>query len=319
MSVIMVIIDGAVSKDYRFCTNINKASKKGYINNIPEGFESGSLACIMNILKVPPKFIPKGRAYLESLALDIPINSEDLIFRCNNIKLENQVLLGNENKNLNLKFEEGKLISINTYKNLLVLHNKKELIEKIKTFPPHEHFGEKIENIMPLCEDKNLEKFLRDLIIKYHVFPWGESIKNPLPPFEKKGAVVCSTEIVKGIAKALKMYCPPVKNTTSDIDTDLYEKTKMTLKLNKEYEFVLLHINGADECAHRRQEEEKVNFIKKIDKVVIQKLLENLKEDTSLIITSDHGTSAKTGAHLRNDVSYYVFNENEEAEIWLKR
>ena len=319
MSVIMVIIDGAVPEDYKECININKASKKGYINNIPEGFESGSLTCIMNMLKVPPKFIPKGRSYLESLALDIPIDSEDLIFRCNNVNIKDKVLLGNENKTLNLEFQEGKLISINTYKNLLVLHSKKGLIEKIKTFPPHEHFGEKIENIMPLCEDKTLEKFLRDLIREYHVFPWGESIKTPLPPFERKGAVVCSTEIVKGIAKALKMHCPHIKNATSDIDTDLYAKTEETLRLIREYEFVLLHINGADECAHRRQEEEKVNFIKKIDNVVIKNLLENLPKETALIITSDHGTSAKTGAHLRTDVIYYVFNESKEAEFWLKR
>ncbi len=324
MSVIMVIIDGAVPSDYKECTYINKASKKGYISNIPTGFESSSLSCIMNMLKVPVKHIPKGRAYLESLALNEELQEDDLLFRCNNVIIKNDILIGNKEESLNLYFKDfGKFKSLEAYKNILVLHNKKYLINEIKTYPPHQHFGEDINTILPICSNKELENFLRSLINKYHIFPWGESIKTSMLSFEEinkfKGAVVCKTEIVAGIAKALKMYCPEIKNTTADIDTDLEAKTKMALKLNKEYDFVLLHINGADESAHRKNEKEKLDFIKKIDEFVIKKLYENVDNKTSIIVTSDHGTCSATGTHLKSEVSYFIFNENREAGYWLKR
>ncbi|MCR4944630.1 MAG: alkaline phosphatase family protein [Clostridium sp.] len=324
MKIIMVIIDGAEALDYKDCTYINKADFKGYINNIPRGRTSESLSCIMNMLKVPLQYIPKGRAFLESLAKGLNIGDNDIIFRCNNVRVEDNILKGNKIEDLSINFgKTGYLYSMDSYKNLLVLHNKKNLIQKIKTYPPHEHFGESLNNILPSCEDKDTEDFLRDLIYKYSIYPWGESIKTFVPSFEEingiKGAVVCSTEIVKGIAKSLKMYCPEIKNTTADVDTSLEEKLLWTLKLKEDYNFVLLHINGADESAHRRNKREKVDFIKKIDEIVIKEISEKIDDNTCLIVTSDHGTSSDSGAHLKGDVPYYLFNKNEEGEYWLKR
>lgn len=324
MKVIMVIIDGAESSDYKDCTYIHKADFSGYINNVPKNREAESLSCIMNMLKVPVKYIPKGRAYLESLAEGLKIEDKDIIFRCNNVILENHILKGNKIEDLSMDFGDmGYLHSMDSYKNLLVLHNKKDLIDEVKTYPPHEHFKESLENILLTCSDKDTEDFLRNLIYKYSIYPWGESIKTFVPSFEEinglKGAVVCGTEIVKGISKALKMYCPEVKNSTADVDTCLEEKLLWTLKLNKSYDFVLLHINGADESAHRRDKKEKIDFIKKIDKIVIKEIREKIDNNTCLIVTSDHGTSSETGAHLMGDVPYYIFNKNKEADYWLKR
>ena len=108
-----------------------------------------------------------------------------------------------------------------------------------------------------------------------------------------------------GIAKAMNMYLPVLNNATAEVDTDLVEKAQKTLELSKEYDFVLLHINGADESAHRKNEEEKINFINKIDKEVIGYLMKNIETNTSLIVTSDHGTSAKSGNHINGEVDYY--------------
>ena len=324
MKVIMVIIDGAKSSDYEDCRYIHKADISGYINNVPKDRESGSLSCIMNMLKVPFKYIPKGRAYLESMAKELKIEDNDIIFRCNNVSIKDNILKGNKPENLSINFgKEGYLYSMDSYKNLLILHNKKDLIHKVKTYPPHEHFGERLDNILPKCDDRETGIFLRNLVYEYSIYPWGESVKTFIPSFEDingfKGAVVCSTEIVKGISKALKMYCPDIKGATADVDTCLEEKLSWALKLNESYDFVLLHINGADESAHRRNGREKIDFIKKIDEIVIREISEKIDDNTCLIVTSDHGTSSKSGAHLKDDVAYYVFNKNEEADYWLKR
>lgn len=318
MKKILVIIDGAESSDYKFCENINRIKKIGSfgeVNNTPEGMETNSLTCILNILGVPHNKIPKGRAYFEAIAINEEIDENDLIFRCNNIQVKDNILVScveNANNITNEKFfEEFKLIDIGSYKNLLIIKDGRQYYDSILTFPPHENLGKSLDYILPRCENNKLENKLIKLIYKYNLYPWGQSVKEEIPTFnklhDKKGAIVCKTEILVGIAKAMDMFNPILNNATAEVDTDLVEKAQKTLELSREYDFVLLHINGADESAHRKNEEEKINFINKIDRLVVSYLMDNKAPSTSLIITSDHGTSAKSGNHINGKVNYYIF------------
>ncbi|PRR81630.1 alkaline phosphatase family protein [Clostridium vincentii] len=317
MKTILVIIDGAEPADYKYCENINKIKEIGSfrtVNNTPEGMETNSLTCILNILGVPYSAIPKGRAYLEALAINEEIDENDLIFRCNNIKMKNDILLSCvEHKNTILQedeFRDIRLINIGSYKNLLIIKEGRKYYDSISTFPPHENLGKILSYILPKCTDKKIESILNKLIYNYNLYPWGQSVKDMIPSFyqlhNKKGAVVCKTEIVEGIAKDMNMYVPILNSATADVDTDLIEKAEKALELSKEYDFVLLHINGADESAHRKNEDQKINFINKIDKEVISYLMKTIDANTSLIVTSDHGTSAKSGNHINVEVNYYI-------------
>lgn len=315
MKTIMVIIDGAESADYKLCKNINQIKKIGssrYLNNTPNGMETNSLTCILNILGVPHNNIPKGRAYLESLAINEEIDENDLVFRCNNIKMKDNILISCiENRETFIEEDEFRLINIGSYKNLIIIKNGREYYDSISTFPPHENLGKRISEILPRCSDKKIEGILTKLVYNYNLYPWGQSVKVKIPTYyelhSKKGAIVCKTEIVVGMAKAMDMYLPILNNATAEVDTDLYEKAEKTLELSKDYDFVMLHINGADESAHRKNENEKINFINKIDKEVIGYLMKNLESNTSLIITSDHGTSAISGNHINKEVDYYIY------------
>lgn len=329
MKVILVIIDGAMVDDYKDCKSIHYMMRNGYyglINHTPDGFPANSLTCILNILGVNKKYIPSGRAYLEALAIDEKIEEDDLIFRCNNIKIENNKLVSSCNiKNLipsNMP-ADAKLVKMDSYKNLLITKHARKFKDSIKTYAPHENINQDIDKIMPKCSDTHMQELLNKLINKYNLYPWGEAVIENIPSFEEihniKGAIVCKTEIVKGIGKAMKMYCPDIENTTADIDTDLIAKGKAALELNKNFDFVMLHINGSDESAHRKNQSEKIDFIKKIDSELLQYLINNLKDDTSLIVTSDHGTSSKTGKHSNDPVGYYILNKNNQCDLWLKR
>lgn len=326
---IMLIIDGAESEDYKVCENIKKIKylgTYGEVDNTPDGLETGSLSCIMNILGVPKEDIPIGRAYLEAVSKDIEIQDEDLIFRCNNVIIENNKLISScsDYNDIKENYISGcRLIYMGAYKNLLIIKNAKQYIDSIITYPPHQNIGKNVSDIYPKCNNKEIENTLKNLIDNYALFPWGQSIKQKIPSFEelynKKAAAVCKTEIVKGIAKAMKMYCPDIKESTADIDTNLVEKAKVAVELSKEYEFVLLHINGTDESAHRKDNNQKIDFIKKIDSEVVKYISENISKNTAFIVTSDHGTSAQSGKHVKGFVNYYILNENEEARLWLKQ
>lgn len=317
MKTVLVIIDGAEASDYEGCQNINYVKQVGEFkltNNTPDGMETNSLTCILNMLGVPTNSIPTGRAYLEALAVNQKINQNDLVFRCNNIKLEDGILVScGEKSDLEISGDGFRVVNLCGYKNLLIIEESKQYFQSITTYEPHQNLDKKIDNLIPKCSDKRVQKILYQLIFNYNLYPWGQAVKEELPSFyklhNKKAAAVCSTEIVVGIAKAMDMHVAKLNNATADIDTDLFEKAQKTMELMAEYDFVLLHINGADESAHRRNREEKISFINKIDKVVIKYLLEEITSDTKLIITSDHGTSCCSGEHINDNVSCFIYEE----------
>lgn len=326
MKTIMVIIDGAENKDYKLCKNINDFKYSININNTPKGMEANSLTCIMNLLGVPSIYIPEGRAYLEALSVGENIEDDDLVLRCNNVDIIDEILISScstNRKRINKIGEDFKLIHMGSYKNLLIIRNGYKDFESLVTYPPHQNLGKNINKLLPKCNNKQLEIFLRDLILKYNIYPWGQSKKNILPSFYElhklKGAVICKTEIVKGIAAVMDMYTQDVIGATADVDTNLKNKTLMALEAIKDNDFVLLHINGADESAHRRNQKEKEEFINKIDNQVVKYLKENIDEKTNLIITSDHETSSESGKHINSFVKLYTLSNDKEDLLWLRQ
>ena len=91
----------------------------------------------------------------------------------------------------------------------------------------------------------------------------------------------------------MAVHLPP--GSTGDTDTDLAAKVEAALALAKRLPLVLLHINGADEAAHRKDREEKEAFLGQVDRLVVEPLAQS---GLPLLVTSDHSTSCRTGGHL---------------------
>ena len=320
MKKIVLIIDGAVGQDYQGLEFTSLVDRTEHFSHTPKGFTADSLNCICTILGVPSKKIPRGRAYLEAVASGIEVGENDLVLRANWVNTKDGLLTSscanlNEDKLSNviesLSATGFELYPLGEYKNIIVLRNKKDLLENIITYAPHENLSCKVDLMLPSCEDRRIEKVMRNLIYEDNLWVWGEAVKTTLPSYEKlhnkKGAFVCKTQIVVGIAMAMKMYCPSLKYATADIDTDLTEKRETALVLIDQYDEVYIHINGADEAGHRRNKKEKLDFIKKIEKEVILPIIHKKERDVQFIITSDHATLTESGAHSDEAVpSYFV-------------
>lgn len=132
---------------------------------------------------------------------------------------------------------------------------------------------------------------------------WGQSVPAALPPFPQKSAVICGKELVKGIARLLHMELFPVKGATGDVDTDLDAKTEAALRAAERCPFVLLHINGADEAAHRHDSAEKETFLRRVDDRVLSRLLASEHE---IMVASDHGADPENGAHLGGPQPFFT-------------
>lgn len=130
--------------------------------------------------------------------------------------------------------------------------------------------------------------------------------------FGLKGASVSGVGIVKGVSRYLGITSVDVKGATGHKNTDLDAKTDKAIELLRHNDFVVLHINGIDECAHDKDPKEKIKFIENVDKKVFSKVAK-LKH-INIIVTSDHITSSKTGMHCKGYVPFLIYNPEENID-----
>lgn len=344
MKTILVILDGLSEEkisllnnktplEYAVTPTLDKIIKKGTHSKkkfYAEGRTPDSLNCILSILGVDESKIPKNRAYLEAIAAGIKIKDNEAVLRCNLISVKEKLLesfngsgltneeMGEISKSAKMSENVG-FYHMSDYRNILVLKKNCELLS-LSTIPPHENMGLQIDEL--LSDYKKiaaLDEFINGnrFIIRgrqYMFYPWGVSEAVTLPTFNsihnKSCSCVCSAEIVKGIAKAMKMDLPVLKNATGDVDTDLEEKARTVLNEIKTHDVVVAHINGTDEVSHRMDVQGKISFIEKIDREFLNEIYEESRH-TQLIVLSDHQTSSITGKHEKGLVDYITSMREE--------
>lgn len=297
-------LEGKTPFEYAYTPNIDSLGFKSIINNTPKGFNADSMCCILNIFGVDKKFIPVGRAYLEALSNGIKVNDDDLVLRCNTVKCDSYgKIIGNFNKPADVK--DFEIYYIGDYRNIIVIRKGRKYFESLITFPPHQNFGKFVSEIQPLGNE--LADKLR--LNCYDSVVWSPSVKTNIPDFKtihnKRGAVICKTDIVKGIACAMNMFCCEPEGATGDIDTNLKSKAFEAVRLINDYDCVFLHLNGADEASHRKNIYEKIKFINDLDKFVIGYIIENCPKNTKIKVLSDHASICKNGKHSNIDVTCF--------------
>jgi len=314
--------------------NIAAQGIRGEISVCENDFIPESLKCILRILGVQPEYFPANRAYLELLAAQRDISAQQMVLRCNLVSVDKSgTLLSFNGYGLTLQAMQDaavmldkvagdiEFVHLSGYRNLLITAKNIDFISQVNIMPPHESVGENINDLLGNLREKslilknyledakeNLQKFAKNGQ-HYELYPWGVSERTSMPSFSQMhfgmtGAAVCSAEVVKGIAKSLKMECPELLHATGETDTDLKEKAVVTIKMLRTHDFVMTHFNGADEASHRKSYREKAKFITRIDSEFFSMVLKSIEEPTRVFVCGDHGTSSLTGRHLPGPVPF---------------
>lgn len=296
MSKIFCIIDGM--PDARFCIEEYRhlASMRFLrYENTSQGAEPETLNCVLHLLGVQeaPKHL---RGYVEALGAGIPIHSNDLIMRGSWFHLDNNGCCTTPCEAPSTVHSSGfRYYSLGQYKCLLVYPNMAQHVSLITTHSPCSCAGQKAETLCPEGSSLLRDTFKVFMNTDKCMIPWGQSVAAQLPAFPEHAAVICGKAVVKGIARLLHMDLVHVSDATGDVDTNLEAKTAAALSVANHYPFVLLHINGADESAHRQDTDQKKQFISQIDDIVLSQLLKSSHE---IVVTSDHGTDPQSGLHI---------------------
>lgn len=295
MSKILCVIDGMTDENFRVADYPNLASLRqlGTVDTC-RGQPPETLGCILHLLGV--KKVPEHlRGYAEALGNDIPVSTTDLVLRGSWMGVDRQGRCTSPVAAPEQMTMPCHYYPLGQYQCLLVFPGLASFVSDIVTFPPYACSGQSLRQLRPTGCQPVSQLFDAMQGEDRCLIPWGQAVSAGLAPFPRRAAVISGTPVVKGIGRLLGMevICPP--GSTGDVDTDLLEKGKAALNAAKTCPFVLLHVNGADEAAHRKDPRQKKAFLQQVDDGLLTMLLRSYHD---IYVVSDHGTDPATGQHL---------------------
>jgi 2,3-bisphosphoglycerate-independent phosphoglycerate mutase len=228
------------------------------------------------------------------------------------------------------------------YRHFLILRNfpNPHLIE---CTPPHDAVGAEISTILPRGRSKEAEKtvdLLKEtihkskMVLEHHpvniareksgkrpgnmIWPWGGGKKPSMPSFKEKyglkAAVISAVDLVKGIGIYAGMKIINVPGATGMYDTNYEGKADSALKALENNDMVFVHVEAPDEAGHERDYALKVKTIEDLDKRLLSRILEGLKEPYAIAILPDHPTPIRVGTHTRDPVPFAVYSPSIKAD-----
>ncbi|OVE73661.1 cofactor-independent phosphoglycerate mutase [bacterium B13(2017)] len=331
--------------------HLDEISKNGHLGlcyTTPSGFPPGSDICILSLIGYDPEIYYSGRAPLEAASLNINMNPEDVIFRCNLINLgPNQEIQDHSAGHISTEESREIILTLSeelgtadleffpgvSYRNILVLKNKPNF--KCDTTPPHDVPGQNYKDNLPHGKDA---KILNDLmsrsieILKDHpvniqrkcnnkatadmIWLWGGGYKPNMDNFYSKygvkGAVISAVDLIKGLAKVLDLDVLDVPGITAYFDTDYSSKGQYAAQALKKYDLVIVHIEAPDEAGHVGNVKEKIKAIENIDKYIIGPVYKHLSKEKEfrIMISPDHYTPVEKRIHMNYPVPFVICGKN---------
>lgn len=135
----------------------------------------------------------------------------------------------------------------------------------------------------------------------------GAAICPDIPTLEDQyginGVMTGAGALYIGVARAIGMDFKKAKGVTGAADSPIINKAKLAVEeLQKDTDFVFVHMKGADSCGHDHDAEAKIKYIEKVDDVAGY-FLDNLDwEDSHVALTGDHTTPIEYGDHTSDPV-----------------
>ena len=314
--------------------------KSGTVRTIPDKFEAGSDVAQMSLLGYDPRKFYSGRAPIEAVAQNIKLDSNDWVFRCNLVTISDGKMsdhsaghISTEEgaaliKELNEQFGDKRICFHPgvSYRHLLVF---KDADFDVKTYPPHDFLGKRIEKILP--RGKNADVLI-DLMVKSQqlfanheinrvrmdldenqvnsIWLWGQGKRARMESFEKryglKGATITAVDLVRGLSKLIGFDLIDVPGATGFVDTNYQGKAEAAIKALEKYDVVFVHVEGPDEAGHGGNAELKKKAVEQIDKYIVGPVLEVLEcyDDWRILVAPDHPTPVSSGAHSSDPVPF---------------
>jgi 2,3-bisphosphoglycerate-independent phosphoglycerate mutase len=325
---------------------IAAAGEVRLVTTVPAGMPPGSDVANLSIMGFDPAKYYKGRAPIEAAGAGISLKPDDVAFRCNLITVEKELITDHSSGHISTA-EAKPLIELidrrlggagrrfytgTSYRHLLVWQAGPH--DGLVTTPPHDVLGQEAVKHVPRGpraeEVLNLMEQSKPLLAGHpvnaarrkagenaatQIWLWGQGRATVLPQYKQifglSGGAVTAVDLVRGIARLAGLKADPVPGATGYIDTDYAAKVKATLAILEKNDFVFVHVEAPDECAHKGDLRLKLKAIEDFDRFIVGPVWQALNArgwNYRLILGTDHRTPVNIRNHTSEPVPMAVLD-----------
>ena len=323
----------------------------GWAKTIPDDLPAGSDVAYLSILGYDPHKYYTGRAPLEAANLGIDLKKDDVAFRCNLVRIENDIMADYSAGHIKTEDAKELIRRLNdklgsygirfypgvSYRHIMVVPKGSV---KLETKPPHDISDKNITPYLPYGEgqelildlmNKSKEIFKNSKTKANMIWLWGQGSMPHLPKFKINGAVITAVDLIKGLGRLIGLSVINVPGATGYLDTNYAGKGQYAINCLKEKDFVLVHVEAMDEASHIGSIGKKIEAIENFDKLTVGTVLKNTHAlgDYRILLLPDHATPVETKTHSHDMIPFALcgknivpgdiksFNENEIAKSKL--
>ena len=327
----------------------------GMVSTVPGGMKPGSDVANLSVMGYNPADCYSGRSPLEALSVGVAMESTDVIFRCNIVTVSEEepyaqkTILDHSSGEISTEDadvlmdaireafnnDEFSFFTGTSYRHITVWKNG----EVLDFEPPHDHLGQVIGQFLPenpkfrtMMEKSfdilnnhplNLQRAAEGKNKANSLWFWGAGTKPALQNFKEKtglsGTMISAVALLKGIAVGAGMESVNVPGATGSLDTNYEGKAQAALDalLNKNRDFVYIHLEGPDEMGHQGELEHKVKAIEYIDEKILAAVKNGLDaagEDYRILVLPDHPTPIRCRTHTADPVPFVLYDSTKTSD-----
>lgn len=229
-----------------------------------------------------------------------------------------------------------------SYRHCLVIKN---CMAAMQLTPPHDISGKPIAAHLPKGEDADLLTLIMNksrALLEGHpvnvarrkkglrpansMWFWGQGHPPAIPHYQEvyglSGAMISAVDLLKGIGSLCGMRVMEVPGATGTLHTNYAGKVAAAKEAYRDgADFVYVHLEGPDECGHRKEVENKISAIEQIDEKIVAPLVAFLQEegDFRVLVMPDHPTPLAIGTHTGDPVPFVLYDSRTPGQAPVKR
>lgn len=358
MKYCVIIIDGAsgwplserggkTCLELAHTPNLDRMAKEGVlglVQTVPEGMEPSSACACMSIIGYDPKVYYKGRSAIEAVSIGIPINENEVVFRCNLVTIQDGKMLDYSGGHIS-DSEAYALVDALVeglgneaiyfyrgvgYRHICKIKNRPETLQATCT-PPHDIPSRAIHEYLPSGPGSDLLRELMsrstDLLCDHPVNKtrasrgdtpanmiwlfWGSGQIPKLPSFKESygldAAMTSGVDLLKGLATMASVKNLDISGVTDGPDNDYSGQATGALAALQEHDLVFIHIEAPDEAGHAGHIDDKIDAIERIDQEVVAKVLSYENGNIRILAMPDHPTPIEIRTHVSDPVPFVLW------------
>ncbi|UCG41991.1 MAG: cofactor-independent phosphoglycerate mutase [candidate division WOR-3 bacterium] len=329
----------------------------GTLVTVEDDMPPGSEVANLTVLGYDPHQVYQGRGVIEAASMGVKLEDTDIGMRCNLICIEDGLIKNHSAGHISteeaaelVEFLNQQLGTDNasfhpgiSYRHLLVL---KQGSPEIECAPPHDHVGERAEDLLVRPrndEAKPTAELLNSMIRKSwelldqhpvnrkrreqgkdpgnSMWVWSPGRKPKMTTFKESygitGAVISAVDLIKGIGIYAGLDVIEVEGATGLINTNYEGKADACLEALRDHDFVYLHVEAPDEAGHARDAKQKVQSIEYLDSRLIARVMKGIEDrsiEARVAVLPDHATPVSKGNHIRGPVPVAIMGPGFEPD-----